>query len=492
MNGTTILVVEDEPLVGLEIQDDLIHLGYQVPEVVTRGEEVQRAMLQHRPDLVLMDIRLQGTMDGIDAAKLLRQNSDVPVLFLTAYSDSATLGRAAQVLPDGYLLKPFGERDLAASIELALHKVKAPLRNEKTLASMTSLIDVLGTPMVVFDDRGRWFHGNEAARATLGIPSEATGPHLSTFLNLGVREFEDDPQLWVGQGVPSAPGLDGDTGSTLSVECLPDFGGRPGGFVLTLQTKEVPRGSPVLDAPAQAINHTILGLLPRDGQFAPRMETAGFLLPSDEGSGDFYDVFPLGPHHFVFYNLDVEGRGPVPAMVVYSLRSAIRDLAGTYVTWNDEIPSPAVLLEALNEKFERRGQDSLFFTITLGIVSPVTGEFQLVRAGHTQTLWVGANGSLEWLHGEGGALGAFSEVSLEVQSGRLLRGDRLLLCSDGLLEALGDRDLDQGYSALALLVRSAGAPSVATLAQTICQAAMAVRGPRTDDMSLLVIGPRLW
>jgi len=163
MSETTILVVEDEPLVGLEIQDDLIHLGYQVPDVVTRGEEVQKAVYLHRPDLVLMDIRLQGTMDGIQAAELIRRSSDIPLLFLTAYSDSETLTRAAQVLPEGYLLKPFGERDLATSIELALLKAKAPLQGQKNLARMVPLVDALTEGLVLFDARGRWFHGNAPA-----------------------------------------------------------------------------------------------------------------------------------------------------------------------------------------------------------------------------------------------------------------------------------------------------------------------------------------
>lgn len=478
MNETTILVVEDEPLVGLEIQDDLIHLGYRVPEVVTRGEDVQKAIDRHHPALVLMDIRLAGTMDGIDAAEELRRSSDVPVLFLTAYSDSETVGRAAQVLPEGYLLKPFGERDLAASIELALHKATAPLQQKKALSRMVPLIDALPQGLVLFDSQGLWFHGNPTACTALEVKSGA-GPDLPSLVG-------QDAQGWPGHH----PGLI-NLRLSITVEVLPAVAGQPGGFLGTLERRDRVHRTDV-DPSSRAINRTLVDLLPKNGLYAPRVESAGFLIPSDEGSGDFYDLFPLGPHHFVFYNVDVEGHGPVPAMVVYSLRAAIRDLAGTYLTWHDEIPSPGILLEALNEKFDHRDEGSLFFTITLGIVSPMTGEFELGRAGHTRTLWLRADGSMDWLTGEGSALGALPEVAFEVQTGRLQAGDRLVLCSDGLLEALGNRDLDRGYSALAELIEGQAGHGLEAVVRTIKRASVGARPDHSDDMSLLAICPRLW
>ena len=125
MTAQTILVVEDEALVGMELQEGLVRLGYLVPEVLSRGEEVLCALERLSPDLILMDIRIAGAFDGSQVATLVRRVSNVPVVFLTAYGDPATLARVAIVDPAGYLAKPFGEAELAHSVALALAKPRA-------------------------------------------------------------------------------------------------------------------------------------------------------------------------------------------------------------------------------------------------------------------------------------------------------------------------------------------------------------------------------
>lgn len=124
MEGARVLIVEDNGLAAEGIQAMLNEMGYKVPATVASGEEVVPAVTEHRPDLVLMDIRLEGTLDGIEAARLLRA-SGVPVVYLTAHSDSATLRRAKESEPFGYLVKPVQEVELRAAIEIALHKHRA-------------------------------------------------------------------------------------------------------------------------------------------------------------------------------------------------------------------------------------------------------------------------------------------------------------------------------------------------------------------------------
>jgi CheY-like chemotaxis protein len=122
-----ILVVEDEPIVSLDLQQRLEKMGYRVPVVVASGEEAIESTLDSTPDLVLMDINLQGKMDGVEAAERIRALHQVPVIYLTAYSNDQTLARAKITEPFGYLLKPFEERELQTTIEIALHKHQSDL-----------------------------------------------------------------------------------------------------------------------------------------------------------------------------------------------------------------------------------------------------------------------------------------------------------------------------------------------------------------------------
>jgi signal transduction histidine kinase len=119
--GATILVVEDEHLVALDIQQCLERMRYE-PVVVYSGEAAVFTVEQMAVDLVLMDIKLGGPLDGIDTASAIRARHDVPIIYLTAYADPATLDRARVTEPYGYVLKPFQERELTATIEMALHR----------------------------------------------------------------------------------------------------------------------------------------------------------------------------------------------------------------------------------------------------------------------------------------------------------------------------------------------------------------------------------
>ena len=119
---STILVVEDESIIGMEIQSRLEELGYQVPMVASTGKQAVKAAGELKPDLVMMDISLKGDMDGIEAAARIKDRYDIPIIYLTANTDSLTFERAKISEPFGYLLKPFEERLLPSTIEMALYK----------------------------------------------------------------------------------------------------------------------------------------------------------------------------------------------------------------------------------------------------------------------------------------------------------------------------------------------------------------------------------
>lgn len=122
MPGARIQIVEDEVIVGMELKDRLTRFGYEVVTHVTNGEEAVEQALALHPDLILMDIMIKGGIDGIGAADLIRKQQDIPIIFLTAYSDEETINRAKITAPLGYLLKPVEDRELKTSIEIALYK----------------------------------------------------------------------------------------------------------------------------------------------------------------------------------------------------------------------------------------------------------------------------------------------------------------------------------------------------------------------------------
>lgn len=136
MNPTPrILIVEDESIVAFNLQQRLLMLGYDVPHVAASGQQTLDLVAQHQPDLVLMDIHIEGDMDGIDTAARLGHTTSVPVIYLTAYSEDATLERARQTRPYGFLIKPFSERELHATIQMALerHEVEQTLAENRRL-----------------------------------------------------------------------------------------------------------------------------------------------------------------------------------------------------------------------------------------------------------------------------------------------------------------------------------------------------------------------
>jgi len=122
MSNETILIVEDDGILVAQLQDRLTGLGYTALEPVDSGEAAIAAVMARPPDMVLMDIKLAGAMDGITAAGRIQSAADIPIVYLTGYSQDLLLQQAKVTAPYGYLVKPVGERDLAATLEMALYR----------------------------------------------------------------------------------------------------------------------------------------------------------------------------------------------------------------------------------------------------------------------------------------------------------------------------------------------------------------------------------
>lgn len=127
-----VIIVEDESIVAKDIKNTLEMMGYDVPKLFSSGEDILDQISEYEPDLILMDIMLKGDLSGIDTTERLLENIDVPVVYLTAYSDEKTLQKIKKTESYGYILKPFKEVELKTTIEMALHKHKTKSRNNKT------------------------------------------------------------------------------------------------------------------------------------------------------------------------------------------------------------------------------------------------------------------------------------------------------------------------------------------------------------------------
>jgi len=150
MSKIKVLVVEDESIVSKDIQQSLERLGYKIAGAAATGEKAIELARENNPDIVLMDIMLKNDMSGIEAAAVIREELRIPVIYLTAYADEATLSKAKISEPYGYIIKPFKEVDLHTSIEMALYKNKKELEVEQERDLLYSLVEGKDTKDYIF------------------------------------------------------------------------------------------------------------------------------------------------------------------------------------------------------------------------------------------------------------------------------------------------------------------------------------------------------
>ncbi len=185
MANICILVVEDEGIVAIDLQNRLERLGYDVPVVVSSGEQAIQQAADIRPDLILMDIMLEGEMDGVAAAEQIRLHFDIPVIYLTAFSDGSTLHRAKITEPFGYILKPFEIRELHTTIEMALYKHRLEKKLKENERWLAATLKSIGDGVIATDDKGRVTFMNPMAELLTGWQqAEAMDKELAEVFNI--------------------------------------------------------------------------------------------------------------------------------------------------------------------------------------------------------------------------------------------------------------------------------------------------------------------
>jgi len=172
MPDARILIVEDEGILALDVQQRLTSLGYPVPDIASTGEEAVQKAAEGRPDLILMDIMLPGEIDGVTAAEQIHTHFDIPVIYITAYADDDTLRRAKITEPYGYIVKPFKERELHITIDMALYKSKMERKLRESEKRWAITLKSIGDAVVATDRDGLITFMNAVAEGLMGWTQE--------------------------------------------------------------------------------------------------------------------------------------------------------------------------------------------------------------------------------------------------------------------------------------------------------------------------------
>ena len=185
MHGERVLIVEDEKIIAFDLQRRLRSFGYDVVGSCATGAEALAFCAEQRPDIVLMDIMLEGDLDGIETSKILLDKYQIPSIFLTAYSDPSTLERAKAAQPLAYIIKPFKERELYTTLDVALYKSKADTKIRDQERWLAAILNSVSDALVALTPDMKVHYANPAGAALLGIPpSELAGQPLKQLFTL--------------------------------------------------------------------------------------------------------------------------------------------------------------------------------------------------------------------------------------------------------------------------------------------------------------------
>ena len=466
MSKARIMVVEDEGVTALQIRESLESMGYDVPLIALTGEEAVDKVLETEPDLVLMDIKLTGRLSGIDAAHKIRGRLDVPVIYLTAFSDEETLALAQVTDPEGYVLKPFEDKSLHAIIEMSLSRHQHARQVRESGMWMSALADSMTEAVLICDAKGYVKFINPAAEALIGkrlrevqemrtcdvvslldtetrtpLPFPVTEPLLE-----GRSTMRGNCSLRAGEGREYPVEF------TASPLRSPE--GTLFGILYVLRRtgeREIVHGRVLREL--DALSRLQKRSLPSGDAAIPGASLQWFLLPAQFGGGDALGCMPLDDGHVGFYSLTVPGGGLLSAM--FSL------LLGMFLTPSFErggilveklcaepghrVLTPAEVAQLLGKRFFLKNEATPPFTLVYGVLENATGTVSLVRAGHPGPISQSADGMVHLLKPDGQAIGPAngpavgpangpaSGAELKMETLHLGRNDRLFLCSDGLV-----------------------------------------------------------
>ncbi len=192
MSKIKILVVEDESIVAKDIQNTLIRLGYDVPATASNAVSAFQKLEELKPNLVFLDIKLKGDIDGIQIAEKIKSNYDIPVIFLTSFVDKVTLDRAKVTEPYGYIVKPFNESDLQTTVEMALYKFEKDKETKYSKDRFENALQTLEEAIMILDINYAVTFLNPKAESLAGYGNDtAAGKDLFSLVKITDENGEE-------------------------------------------------------------------------------------------------------------------------------------------------------------------------------------------------------------------------------------------------------------------------------------------------------------
>ena len=292
-----VIVVEDDKIIAMELRDRLRRWGFVVPATAASGEEAISTALQWQPDLILMDIWLQGPMDGIQAVEKIHETLDTPIIYVTANADETTLERAKQTEPYGYVLKPFEELELRTTIEIALYKHKLESKLKENQQWLSTTLTSIGDAVIATDEKGIVTFINPVAQALMAIGHEAAlGRKLSdifSIINASTRDTAGDPaETALADGAIHRPAQQvllvsaggEETPITYNVAPIRDAKGKTRGVVLVFRDINERKRAERLQSALYRISEAANSARDTDALFALVHQIVSELLPA----GNFY------------------------------------------------------------------------------------------------------------------------------------------------------------------------------------------------------------
>lgn len=184
-NKTKILIVEDEMMIAMDLKMRLAKLGYEVSKVVTTGEEALTAVEKACPDLILMDILLDGEIDGIETARIIQEKNSIPIVYLTSIADKETIKRVRATQAYGYLLKPIDAKVLEAILEIAIFKHQADKSVKESEEWLFTTLKSIRDAVIATNNKGKIEFLNKAAHDLFSLPEgNILGKNIDSFVNL--------------------------------------------------------------------------------------------------------------------------------------------------------------------------------------------------------------------------------------------------------------------------------------------------------------------